>query len=205
MQQPGPRPAGCCAHSLPPLAGVSPDPDSPQLPSPKKTALRTVVAVFSHQVVSAPCLTPGTAARQAPLSIAFLRQEYWSGCHIFLQGIFQTQGPSPHLLLGRQFFATQAPGKPRSCLISEAPERKLRRTREGPARATPSAGARGAAGTGVGLLRSASASSAYRGLGTEGSCHTESPRGEGMAARANGKGQRAPAWAEQSVSWGALT
>ena len=98
VQQPGPRPAGRCARSLPPLAGLRPDPDSPQLPSPKKTALHAVVAVFSRQVVSAPFLTPGTAAGQAPLSIAFLRQEHWSGCRIFLQGIFQTQGPSPHLL-----------------------------------------------------------------------------------------------------------
>ena len=31
-------------------------------------------------------------AHQAPLSMGFSRQEYWSGLHSFLQGIFLTQG-----------------------------------------------------------------------------------------------------------------
>ena len=31
-------------------------------------------------------------AHQAPLSVGFSRQEYWSGCHFLLQGIFPTQG-----------------------------------------------------------------------------------------------------------------
>ena len=29
---------------------------------------------------------------QAPLSLGFPRQEYWSGCHFLFQGIFPTQG-----------------------------------------------------------------------------------------------------------------
>ena len=29
---------------------------------------------------------------EAPLSMGFSRQEYWSGLHFFLQGIFPTQG-----------------------------------------------------------------------------------------------------------------
>ena len=33
-----------------------------------------------------------TVAHQAPLPMGFPRQEYWSGCHFFLQGIFPTQG-----------------------------------------------------------------------------------------------------------------
>ena len=33
-----------------------------------------------------------TAAHQAPLSMGFSRQEYWVGCHFFLEGIFLTQG-----------------------------------------------------------------------------------------------------------------
>ena len=33
-----------------------------------------------------------TAAFQAPLSMGFSRQEFWSGCHVLLQGIFPTQG-----------------------------------------------------------------------------------------------------------------
>ena len=37
-------------------------------------------------------VTPWTVARQAPLSVEFSRQEYWSRCHFLLQGIFLTQG-----------------------------------------------------------------------------------------------------------------
>ena len=39
-----------------------------------------------------------TVVPQAPLSVAFSKQEYWSGCHFHLQGIFQTQGSNPRLL-----------------------------------------------------------------------------------------------------------
>ena len=41
---------------------------------------------------------PWTAARQAPLSMRFSRQESWSGLHFLLQGIFLTQGLNPSLL-----------------------------------------------------------------------------------------------------------
>ena len=47
---------------------------------------------------SCPTATPWTAAHQAPLSMGFSRQEYWSGCHFLLQGIFPTQGSNPCLL-----------------------------------------------------------------------------------------------------------
>ena len=47
--------------------------------------------------------TPWTVAYQAPLSIRFSRQEYWStGCHFLLQGIFLTQGSNVGLLHCRQ-------------------------------------------------------------------------------------------------------
>ena len=42
--------------------------------------------------------SPWTIAHQAPLSMGFFRQEYWSGCHFLLQGIFPTQGLNPCLL-----------------------------------------------------------------------------------------------------------
>ena len=54
--------------------------------------------------------TPWTAAHQAPPSVGFSRQEYWSGvplpslknagvgCNFLLQGIFPTQGLNLHLL-----------------------------------------------------------------------------------------------------------
>ena len=43
-------------------------------------------------------------ARQAPLSMGFSRQEYWSGLAFPSPGIFLTQGSSPHLLHWGGFF-----------------------------------------------------------------------------------------------------
>ena len=37
------------------------------------------------------------ATQQAPLSMGFSRQEYWSGLHAHLQGIFLTKGLNQHL------------------------------------------------------------------------------------------------------------
>ena len=45
---------------------------------------------------------PWTVAHQAPLSVEFFRQEYWSGCHFLFQGIFLTQKLNPGLLHCRQ-------------------------------------------------------------------------------------------------------
>ena len=45
---------------------------------------------------------PGTVAHQAPLSMGFSRQEYWSGFHFLLQGIFPTQESNPGLPHCRQ-------------------------------------------------------------------------------------------------------
>ena len=39
-----------------------------------------------------------TLAHQAPLSMAFSRQEYWVGCHAFLHDLFPTQGSNTCLL-----------------------------------------------------------------------------------------------------------
>ena len=38
-----------------------------------------------------PACDPRTAARQAPLSMGFSRQEHWSGLPFLLQGTFPTQ------------------------------------------------------------------------------------------------------------------
>ena len=43
-------------------------------------------------------VTPWTVAHQAPLSMGFSRQEYWSGCYFLLQTISPTQGLNPPLL-----------------------------------------------------------------------------------------------------------
>ena len=38
-----------------------------------------------------------TVVYQAPPSMGFSRQEYWSGCRVLLQGILLTQGSNPGL------------------------------------------------------------------------------------------------------------
>ena len=43
-------------------------------------------------------VTLWTLAHQAPLSMEFSQQEYWSGLPFLLQGTFPTQGTKPHLL-----------------------------------------------------------------------------------------------------------
>ena len=73
---------------------------------------------------------PRTVARQAPLSVEFSRQEYWSGCHFLLQGIFPTQGLNPFLLqiycIGRQdSLLTVPPRKPSKKFLPPAVPRGL--------------------------------------------------------------------------------
>ena len=46
--------------------------------------------------------TPWTVVCQAPLSMGLPRQEFWSGWHFLLQGIFPTKGLKPGLLHCRQ-------------------------------------------------------------------------------------------------------
>ena len=63
-------------------------------------------------------MTPWTVAHQAPLSMGFSRQEYWSGFHSLLQGIFPTQEWNPGLAHCRQilYSLSQPPGKPKALL-----------------------------------------------------------------------------------------
>jgi len=59
--------------------------------------------------------TPWTVARQAPLSMGFPRQEYWSGLLFPSPGDLpnpQIKPASPALACG--FFITEPPGKPLS-------------------------------------------------------------------------------------------
>ena len=72
--------------------------------------------LLSHSAVS-DFATPGTVARQAPLSMGFPRQEYWSGLPFPSPGDLPDPGnesESP-ALVGR-FFTTEPPGKPGLCL-----------------------------------------------------------------------------------------
>ena len=65
--------------------------------------------LFSCSVVSDSFAIPWTVACQAPLSMGFPRQEYWSGLPFLLQGIFPSQGSNLRLLLW------QADSLPLSC------------------------------------------------------------------------------------------
>ena len=59
--------------------------------------------------------TPWTVTCQAPLTVEFSRQEYWSGLHFLLQGIFPTQGSNLHPLC---FLHWQVDSLPLHCLRS---------------------------------------------------------------------------------------
>ena len=67
--------------------------------------------------------TQWTVACQALLSMGFSRQEYWSGCHFLLRGIFPTQGSNLcllHLLaLTGRFLTIELPGKPQSLRLDK--------------------------------------------------------------------------------------
>ena len=69
-------------------------------PAPSLHRLRVCCAESPNRVRL--FATPWTVARQAPLSMGFFRQEYWSGCHALLQGIFPIQGSNPDLPHGRR-------------------------------------------------------------------------------------------------------
>ena len=61
------------------------------------TSLHMVTVVNNSMLLCSCCIvsdsfaTPWTIAHQAPLSMGFPRQEYWSGLHFLTQGIFLTQ------------------------------------------------------------------------------------------------------------------
>ena len=70
------------------------------------------VNVLSHVLLSA---TPWTVAHQAPLSMEFSRQEYWSELPFPAPGHLQYPGIEPasfvSAVLAGRFFTTAPPGK----------------------------------------------------------------------------------------------
>ena len=73
--------------------------------------------------------TPGTVGHQAPLSMPFSRQEYWSGLPFPLPGDLPNPGikpesPESSALAGR-FFTTEPPGKPMNYILWELMLRNL--------------------------------------------------------------------------------
>ena len=69
--------------------------------------------LFSRQVISNSLATPWTVAYQAPLSLGFSRQEYWSRLPFSSPGDLPDPGikPTSPALAGR-FFTTAPPRKP---------------------------------------------------------------------------------------------
>ena len=58
-------------------------------------------------------VTPWTVARQAPMSMGFPRQEYWSGLPFPSPGDLPDPGFKPASpALASRFFTTERPGKP---------------------------------------------------------------------------------------------
>ena len=65
-------------------------------------------------------VTPWTAAHQAPPSMGFSRQEYWSGLPFLLQGTFPIQGRNPGLPHCRQIlYHLSHQGSPNQEQVSE--------------------------------------------------------------------------------------
>ena len=77
-----------------------------------------VLLLFSHSVMSNSFAAPWTAAHQAPLSMRFARQEYWSGLPFPSPGDLPCPGiePASPALAGR-LFTTKPPRKPRGPVI----------------------------------------------------------------------------------------
>ena len=77
--------------------------------------------LFSHQVTSNSLVTPWTVARQAPLSVGFSRQEYWSGLLFPSPGDLAKPGIEPESpvspALVDVFFTTEPPGKPQNITL----------------------------------------------------------------------------------------
>ena len=60
-------------------------------------------------------MIPWTVARQAPLSMDFPRQEYWSGFSFSSPGDFLDPGIEPTFpALAGRFFSAEPPGKPQA-------------------------------------------------------------------------------------------
>ena len=85
---------------------------------PLRVALPRGCLVCCCCLVAKSCLTPWTMAHQAPVSMAFSRQEYWSGLPFPSPGALPDPGaePASSALAGR-FFTVQPPGKP-NCLVT---------------------------------------------------------------------------------------
>ena len=67
---------------------------------------------LSYSVVSNSFVTPCILAHQAPLSMGFPKQVYWSGLPFPSPGDLPDPGLEPISYLAGEFFTTEPPGKP---------------------------------------------------------------------------------------------
>ena len=66
------------------------------------------MCVYVSCSVMSNSVTPWTVTHQAPLSMGFSRQEFWSGCHALLQGIFQPRDRTQVSCIAGRFFTIWA-------------------------------------------------------------------------------------------------
>ena len=77
------------------------------------------IPIDIFQILKDDSVTPGTAARQAPLSMEFSRQEYWSGLPFPSPGDLPHPGIKPGSpALPVDSLLSEPPGKPSSHLVS---------------------------------------------------------------------------------------
>ena len=76
-----------------------------------------LLLLFTRSVVSSSFVTPGTVAHQAPLSMGFPRQKYWSGLPFpSSRGLPDPVQTRVSCTAGR-FFTVEPPGKRRSLML----------------------------------------------------------------------------------------
>ena len=79
--------------------------DLKDTPSPLSLKVKKEVKMLVAQSCPTLCNPMDCVAHQAPLSMGFPRQEYWSGLHSFLQRIFLILGLNLGLLHCSWFFS----------------------------------------------------------------------------------------------------
>ena len=97
----------------------------------RETCIRNSTAAqpVTRKVMKVLFVTPWTVARQAPLSMEFSRQEYWSGPPFSSPGDLTHPGTEPwSSALQANSLPSEPPGKPKSCLNEPLTSSFLSRT-----------------------------------------------------------------------------
>ena len=75
------------------------------------------MCVYVCSVVSNSCHSVGCTAHQAPPSMGFPRQEYWSALPFLSPGDLPDPGIKLTSAMADGFFTTEPPGKPQRCNV----------------------------------------------------------------------------------------